>query len=216
MWGLACGFVVSGDRFWQGSRPLEEPKTDLVELAEGQGHFVEASIYFAENRVGLVFSGGEALAGVAAGEDFDALLYRGNGIEVELALGHGFDHFFTQHQVVYIFRRNQYALISGEAFHFADVVEPLDFLVYTADGLDISLLIHRASDGEFLADGVARKSGEQRINFGGTGAIAVHARIGLFEAEAGGKREGLILREGAAHIAGNDVHAFIVEAAAEV
>ena len=188
----------------------------LIELAESQGHFVEARVHFAEDGVWLVFSVREAFTSVAASQDFDALFYRGDGIKVELAFRNRFDHFFAQHQVIHIFRRDQDALISSKAFHFADVVEAFDFLIYAADGLDISLLIYRAGDGKFLANGVARKRGEQRVNFRGAGAIAIHAGIRLLEAEAGGKRERFILREGAAHVTGNDVHAFIVESAAEI
>src|SRR5271154_2174345 len=193
-----------------------DPEKRLVELSEGYRHFMQAGVYFAEDGVGFVFSVGEALAGVASRENFDALFDGGDRVEMELAFGDRFDYFFAQHQVVHIFRGYQDPLISREAFHFADVVEAFDFLVHAADWLDISLLIYRAGDGQFLADGDARKRREQRVNFGGAGAIAVHAGIGLLEAETGGKRERFILREGPAHVTGNDVHAFIVEAAAEI
>ena len=60
------------------------------------------------------------------------------------------------------------------------------------------------------------KRGDQRVNFGRTGAVAIDTRIGLFETDAGGERERLILREMAAQKAGDNVHAFIVEAAAQI
>jgi len=107
---------------------------------------VEAGVHFAEDCIGFVFSGRQALAGVSTGQDFDALFDRGDRIKVELALGYGFDHFFAQHQVVHVFRRDQHALISGETFHFADIVEAFDFLVHAAHRLNVSLLIHGAGD----------------------------------------------------------------------
>jgi hypothetical protein len=94
-------------------RTVEDSKKDLVELSQGKGHFVEAGVHFAEDCVGLVFSGGEAFTGVAACENFDALFNRGDGIEMELAFGYGFDYFFAEHEVVHIFRGDQHSLVSG-------------------------------------------------------------------------------------------------------
>lgn len=106
-------FVLSTEDFLARFRAVADSKMRLIELAESQGHFVQAGVHFAEDGVRLVFAGGEALSGVAAGQDFDALFYRGDGIKVELAFRNRFDHLFAQHQVVHIFRGDQDALISG-------------------------------------------------------------------------------------------------------
>ena len=112
--------------------------------------------------------------------------------------------------------RDQHALRAGEAADAADVVETFDLFVHAADGLDLALLVDRAGDGDVLAQGQAGKRRKQRVDFAGAGAIAVHAGVGLLEANAGGQRQRLILRELRTQIAGDDLHALVVQAAAEI
>src|SRR5580704_4668656 len=85
----------------------------LIELSQRDGHFVESGVHLTEHGVWLVLSGGEALPGVATSQDFNPLFYGGDGIQVELAFRDGFDHFFTEHQVVHVLRGDQDTLISG-------------------------------------------------------------------------------------------------------
>ena len=98
----------------------------------------------------------------------------------------------------------------------AHVIKSLDLLIHAANGLNVAVLIHRSRDGELLPDGKIRERGKQRVNFSGAGAIAIHAGIGLLEANAGGKRKRLILRELLPQISRNNLHALVVESPAQI
>ena len=62
------------------------------------------------------------------------------------------DHFIAQHQIIDIFRGTQNALLAGETFQFAYIVKAFNLLVYSADGLNVAVLIHRTRHGELLSD----------------------------------------------------------------
>jgi hypothetical protein len=89
--------------------------------------------------------------GKNAGKDLDTLLDGSDRIDVELPLCYRLDDLIAQHQVVHIFGGNQHALGAGGP-SAANVVEALDLLIHAADRLDVSLLVHRAGHGEFLAN----------------------------------------------------------------
>src|SRR5215831_5341381 len=128
----------------------------------------------------------------------------------------GFEHVVAEHQVLNVGRRNQHALRTGEALDAADVEEALDFFVYSADGLYVALLVHGAGDGEVLTQGQIRERRYQRVDLGGAGAVAVHARVGLLETDAGRERQWLILCEAVAEESRDDLHALVVKTAAQI
>ncbi len=78
------------------------------------------------------------------------------------------------------------------------------------------MLVDGAGHGNVLPQGQTRQRGGERVDFRRAGAVTIDSGVGLLEADAGGQREWFILRELAAQVAGDNVHAFVVEAAAEI
>src|SRR5205807_2622180 len=98
----------------------------------------------------------------------------------------------------------------------AHIKEALDLFVYSANRLNIALLVDRAGHGDVLSQRQSGKRRGERINLRGARAVAVDSRVGLLEADAGRKREGLVLRKQASQKTGDDVHAFVMEAPAQI
>src|SRR5882757_10225838 len=156
------------------------------------------------------------MAGDASGQEFDTLFDLGDRPDVKLSGGHSLQNVFAEHQVFDVGCRHHHALGPGEAFDAADVKEAFDFFVHAADRLNVALLVDGTGNGNVLAEGQAGKRRGERVDLRGAGAVAVHSRVGLFEADAGGKRQRLVLSKLASQIASDDVHAFVMEAAAQI
>src|SRR5882724_2578969 len=60
---------------------------------------------------------------------------------------------------------HHHTLRAGESFDAADVKEPLDFFVYSANGLNSALLVDRAGDGDVLAKRQSGKRRRERVDF---------------------------------------------------
>jgi len=58
IWRIERAFVVNIELFLARLGAVADSKMLLIELAESQGHFVEAGVHFAEDCVGFVFAGG--------------------------------------------------------------------------------------------------------------------------------------------------------------
>ena len=67
---------------------------------------MQARIHFREDAARREFSGGVALAGCDAQQNFDSLLDRADGINPELALGDRRNHIIAQHEIVNVLRGN--------------------------------------------------------------------------------------------------------------
>ena len=105
---------------------------------------------------GMNASGGEfailvAFSGRDAGQYLDAFINTLHGIDMEFSLADRFNNIMSEHQVADILDGDQNSLGSGKAPGLADVVEPLDLLVHTADWLNLPALINRAGDGKILS-----------------------------------------------------------------
>ena len=94
-------------------------------------------------------------------------------------------HLLVQHEVGDVGPGDEHALVAREAHGLADLEEALDLLVHAADGLHLAALVHRAGDGEALLDGDAGEGGEQGVELGGGGAVALDAGVGLLEDQPG-------------------------------
>src|SRR5260370_1262887 len=108
------------------------------------------------------------------------------------------------------------ALGAGDPFDPADEKNSFDFFVHPADGLNITLLVDRAGHGDVLAQRQSGKRRGERIDFRGAGAVAIDSGVRLLEADAGCERERLVLRKLASQVTSDDVHSFVMEAAAEI
>src|SRR3989442_3241573 len=73
------------------------------------------------------------------------------------------------------------SLVTLQPFGLACMVESFDLLVYSTYGLNLALLVYRASNGKVLPDWKVGESGEDRIKFGAGRAVAVNSAIALFE-----------------------------------
>src|SRR5262249_27108688 len=91
----------------------------------------------------------------------------------------------------------------------------LDLLVDPADRLDLAALVDRTGNGERLRDRCLGERRQQGEEFGGRGAVAVDAAIGLFENEAGVQRQGPVEAKAAAQKAGKDQDPFRMQGSAE-
>ncbi len=134
-----------------------------------------------------------ALAGRDAGQDLDALVDRLDRVDVELPFADGLDDVGPEHQVLDVLVRDDDALGSGQALGPADVEKALDLLVDAADGLDLALLVERSGDGDVLAERQPGQAGEDGIDLGRGGAVAVDSAVGLLEGERGREGERLVL-----------------------
>lgn len=141
-------------------------RRQLIKFVHSVGHVVEAVVDFPEDAAWFELARRIALAGANSCEDFDSLLDGRNRVNVEALIRDSFNHFVAQHQIFHILGWYEDALLSGQAFDPADIVETLDFLVDAADGLHVTLLAHGACDGEVLSNGAVRECRQQCINFG--------------------------------------------------
>ena len=65
--------------------------------------------------------------------------------------------------MLHIGARNQDALRPAKPSFLTDIEEPFDFLVYAANGLNLSLLVHRARHGEILPQRNLGQSRQKRV-----------------------------------------------------
>ena len=137
-------------------------------------------------------------------------------VDVELPFGHGLHDVLPQHQVLDVLVGHDDALGAGDPLGPADVEEPFDLLVDAPDRLDLALLVDRTGHGEVLAEGKLGQAGEDGIDLGGGGAVAVDAGVGLLESKARGQREGLVLGVFPPEISAQDEHPLVVRRAAQV
>src|SRR5690606_1436728 len=108
----------------------------------------------AVNGVGRIVTLAVGLANRRAQEKLQRLVDVGDAVDVELARGDGFEHIVIEDEIGFVGARYDGALRSGEAAGFdAGAEEAFDLLVRAADGLGFAALIHRAGQGEILADG---------------------------------------------------------------
>ena len=110
---------------------------------------------------------------------FPDVCYR---INVEHAVFHRFNHVIVQHQISDIGYRNQHALCAGQSPFSAKCKEPFDFLVYTADGLNLTLLVNRAGYRQILTDWQISQRRDNAVQFGTGCAVAINAVIVLLKA----------------------------------
>ena len=148
-------------------------------------------------------------------EDFNARLDGLHRIDMKAPLFNGPDHFALEHQVLYIGAGNQHALPASEPLGLADLEKPFDLLVDPADGLNLPFLVNRAGHRQTLINGYAGKTGEDRIQFCGGGAVAVDTCIALLESNANGERQRILLRKSAPQIARQNQDPLIVRVAAQ-
>ena len=87
------------------------------------------------------------------GQDFYAFVHGCHRIEVELAFLDGFRHVRPQHQISHVFNREDHALLARQSLGAADIKEALNLVIDSTDGLNVTLLVDRAGDGDVLADG---------------------------------------------------------------
>src|SRR5579863_374978 len=193
-----------------------EGSEQLVKFLEGFGHLIQPGIHPRECGSGIKCSVAIANAGTDTGEQFNSLLDSSDRPNVKFLASDSIEDIFTQHQVLNIGRRNHHALGSGQAFDAAHIEEAFNFFVYPANRLHVALLVHGTGDGNVLPQRKICQSRYQRVYLGGTGAIAIHAGIRLFKTNTGSKRERFILSEVAAEETRDDVHALVVEAAAQI
>src|SRR5882757_11513039 len=191
-------------------------ETRLLKFLHCLCHSVQALVHHGEDGSFIKFAVAVSLPGRRTGKYLDALFDFGNGPDVKFSGGHGFEDVFAQHQVLDVGIGHHHTLRAGEAFDAADVKEPLDFFVYSADGLNGALLVDRASHRDILPQRQSRERRREGVNFRGAGTVAVDSRVGLLEANARGEREWFILRELTAQVTGDDVYAFVVEAPAKI
>src|SRR4029077_19361607 len=120
-------------------------------------------------------------------ENFHTFVDAIYSIDMEPPVFYGFDNVRPEHQIAQIRLGHQHALISRNSLESTDIIETFDLVVDTANGLDLAVLIHRARDSDTLLDRKSRKTGKSSVQFRGGGAVAIHAIIGLFEANTGGE-----------------------------
>src|SRR5262245_4147545 len=123
-------------RFTQALGDLDDATLDAAEDARCR-----------EATRGVTFARGDA------GEDFDALRDRLDGVEVELGVGDGARDVLAEDEVLEVRAREHDALLAGEAARFAEIEEALDLRAHAADRLDFAELVDRARDRDALIDG---------------------------------------------------------------
>src|SRR3569623_1229202 len=156
------------------------------------------------------------LAGGEPGEQCGACIDGRDGIDMEKAFLHRLHHVVPQHQVRHIARGDQHAVLARETAHGADVEKTFDLFVDAADRLDLAVLVHRARYRQGLFDRHLRQRGEQRIQLGRGGAVALHFPIRLFEHQRGRERQGEIRGITPAEKTREDQHALCVDRAAQL
>ena len=137
-------------------------------------------------------------------------------VDVEHPIGNRLLHVLAEDQVPDVAVRDADALVSGQAHFPADVEEAFGLLVDAADGLDLSPLVDGAGDGDVLADGDLGEGGDQDVELGRTGAVALDAAVRLLEADAGGERQRPVATVDVAQVAADDEHGLVVRPAREL
>src|SRR5215471_4492983 len=105
----------------------------------------------------------------------------GDEVYMETPCTDRLNHVMAQHQVTNIGLENQHPLLTAQAVLHAYVEKAFDFLIDSANGLDLAPLIHRASDSQILPQRQVGQTGEQCVQLGGGGAVTINAVVGLFK-----------------------------------
>src|SRR6202040_397066 len=132
------------------SRRDRQPLEDLQIILHGVSHDTQSLIHQGENRAVLKFALVVARARRPAGQNFNALLdffYRPN---VEFAGRYSIQNIFAEHQVFNVGGGDHHALAAGQPLDTADTEISFNFFVHSADGLNVTLLIHRAGHRDVL------------------------------------------------------------------
>ncbi len=108
-----------------------------------------------------------SFTGRRTGKNLDALVDATYGKYVKLPLFNGLHHIRAQHQISQIGSRYQNTLVSSHSFEAADIKETFDLSVNTANGLDLTILIHGSGYGDTLHDGDFRETGKNGVELSG-------------------------------------------------
>src|SRR5690606_36493786 len=106
------------------------------------------------------------LAGGNAAERRDRFVHGANRMDVKTTVRYGVHDVLSQHQMLDVVRRDQYALTSRQALLTTEIEKPFDFLVDAADSLYAAVLIDRSGDRHGLRHGNVRQGRQEGARLG--------------------------------------------------
>ena len=131
----------------------------LFELFQRLCHLYQLLIHHAKNRSRLKRPILISPSSRRLRQNLNPLLYPAHRPNVKLPRRHRVHHVFTQHQVLDVRLRHDYALRPRQPFNPAYIEKSLDLFVDPADRLNVPLLIHRTRHCNILPQ---RNSGKRR------------------------------------------------------
>src|SRR3989442_4765602 len=87
---------------------------------------------------------------------------------------------------------NEDSLVALQAFGLARMVEAFDLLVYSSDGLNLSLLVYGSGNRKVLLDRKLGQSREDCVELCARRAVTVHSAVALFEDQSTGGAQGFV------------------------
>src|SRR5256885_16404183 len=84
------------------------------------------------------------------------------------------------------------SLVTLQAFGLARMVEAFDLLVYSSDGLNLSLLVYGSGNRKVLLDRKLGQSREDCVELCAGRAVTVHSAVALFEDQSTGVAQRLV------------------------
>src|SRR5690606_5673524 len=155
------------------------------------------------------------LAGGNAAERRDRFVHGANRMDVKTTVRYGVHDVLSQHQMLDVVRRDQYALTSRQALLTTEIEKPFDFLVDAADSLYAAVLIDRSGDRQGLRHGNVRQGRQEGARLGQRRAVALDHSVGLLEYERGAQRQRRFGGVTRADVRGQRQDALAVDGAAE-
>src|SRR3972149_1739091 len=111
---------------------------------------------------------------------------------------------------------NEDALVPCRTSRRADIEKPPDLLVHSANGLNLAMLIDRASDRQVLPNWQLGQGRKQSIKLGRRCAVTFNASIGLLENQTREQRHRCVERVSACQQPREDQHPFRMDRSAKL